>query len=520
MPIYAIFGLNVGTPPGGWLVSGAGMPVSGVLDPIRTLENSAANRNEVMAKLTEATRLWDGLWSMREAPDTHARSQAVVSLPAIPSIDLKEIAIVTPVVVSRDAHCISRANISQAALKVLYRLKDSGYQACLVGGGVRDLLLGREPKDFDVATDATPEQVKAVFRNSRLIGRRFRIVHVRFGREIIEVATFRAGRPTGDSDHLTDNGMILRDNVWGNMEEDALRRDFTVNALYYDIRDFSVIDYAQGMQDLEKGLLRLMGDPETRYREDPVRMLRAARFAAKLGFVIEPATEAPIRELASLLADVPPARLFEEVLKLFMSGDAVASFEKLRQYGLFETLFPDTEWALATQEQAFPHTLVLKGLENTDKRIREGRPVTPAFLFAVLLWEPVRLRWLALQADGLAPYTALQMATSDILERQLARVSIPRRFSTPMREIWTLQARFAHTRGKRPQRLAAHPRFRAAYDFLLLRAQAGEADKALAKWWTDFQAEQAPPPAEVEGKAPRKRRRRRRKPRSAEGSNE
>ena len=433
----------------------------------------------------------------------------------------KERTIVEPVVIPRDQHCISRANISQAALKVLYRLKDAGFQAHLVGGGVRDLLLGREPKDFDVATDATPEEVKSVFRSCRLIGRRFRLAHVRFGREIIEVATFRAGHRPEHADHQTDTGMLLRDNVYGTIEDDALRRDFTVNALYYNIRDFSVIDYASGMQDLRDGLLRLMGEPETRYREDPVRMLRAARFAAKLGFRIEPRTEAPIPDLAGLLADVPAARLFEEVLKLFMSGHAVASFEKLRQYGLFGELFPDTEQALAGQEQDFPHTLVLKGLENTDRRVAEGKPVTPAFLFAVLLWEPVRLRWLDLQGEGMSPYTALQVAGGDILERQLARVSIPRRFSTPMREIWTLQSRFAHTRGKRPHRLAAHPRFRAAYDFLLLRAEAGEADGALAGWWTDFQAEHAPGPAAEEAPAPRRRRRRggrrRRKPARAEG---
>lgn len=430
----------------------------------------------------------------------------------------KESTIVTPVTIARDEHCISRANISQAALKVLYRLKDSGYQAHLVGGGVRDLLLGREPKDFDVATDATPEEVREVFRNSRLIGRRFRLAHVRFGREIIEVATFRAGQSVEQVEHQTDNGMILRDNVYGSIEEDALRRDFTVNALYYNIHDFSVIDYAGGMRDLEDGLLRLMGDPETRYREDPVRMLRAARFAAKLGFRIEPATEAPIATLANLLGDVPAARLFEEVLKLFMAGHAVSSFESLRQHGLFGQLFPDTEQALATQEQGFPHTLVLKGLENTDARIAEGKPVTPAFLFAVLLWEPVRLRWLALQGEGLAPYTALQAATGEILERQLARVSIPRRFGTPMREIWSLQSRFSHTKGKRPHRLAAHPRFRAAYDFLLLRASAGEADPELAQWWTDFQESGQAPAAsgETADDAPRKRRRRggrrRRKP--------
>jgi len=403
---------------------------------------------------------------------------------------------------------ISRANISRAALNVLYGLKDAGFQAHLVGGGVRDLLLGREPKDFDVATDATPEQVKEVFRSCRLIGRRFRLAHVRFGREIIEVATFRAGQPEPSPDHQSDEGMLLRDNVYGNIEEDALRRDFTVNALYYNIQDFSVIDYAGGVADLEAGVLRLMGDPETRYREDPVRMLRAVRFMAKLGFVIEPETEKPIWELGDLLQGVPAARLFEEVLKLFMGGTAATAYEKLRHYDLFAQLFPDTDQALAEQEEEFPHTLVLQGLLNTDARVREGKPVTPAFLFAVLLWEPVRLRALVLQAEGLAPYPAFQQAAGEVLQRQLQQVSLPKRFSIPMREIWSLQSRFEHTRGKRPARLVGHPRFRAAYDFLLLRAQAGEVDQKLADWWTDYQQGKPQAPQQENEGAPRKRRRR------------
>ncbi len=407
-------------------------------------------------------------------------------------------------------------------MKVLYHLKDAGYDAYLVGGGVRDLLLGREPKDFDVVTNATPEQVKATFRNCRLIGRRFRLAHVYFGREIIEVATFRANRPADRDLAHTDKGMILRDNVYGTIKEDALRRDFTINALYYDVRDFSVVDYAGGMQDLQEGVLYLMGDPEIRCREDPVRMLRAARFAARLGFRLHPDTEAPITTLGGLLADVSPARLFEEVLKLFMAGYGVASFERLRQYGLFAQLFPDTEAALVTEEGGFPHTMVLQALKDTDERVREGRPVTPAFLFAVLLWAPVRLRARALEANGLAPYTALQMAAGDLVERQLTRVAIPRRFSMPMREIWVLQSRFRHTKGKRPQRLAAHPRFRAAYDFLLLRARAGEADPVLAEWWIRFQEDggvPSPPSADEERPTrPRRRRggRRRRKAAPAE----
>ena len=384
-------------------------------------------------------------------------------------------------------------------------------------------MLGREPKDFDVATDASPEQVRQTFRNCRLIGRRFRLAHVQFGSEIIEVATFRAGQDAEVSDnHQTDEGMLLRDNVYGTIEQDALRRDFTVNALYYNISDFSIIDYAGGVEDLGEGLLRLLGDPETRYREDPVRMLRAVRFAAKLGFRLAPGTESPIPVLASLLADVPSARLFEEVLKLFLGGTAVACFEKLRQYGLFAELFPDTDASLARLEHEFPLTLVLNGLESTDNRIREDKPVTPAFLFAVLLWEPVRLRAEKLQADGESPYQAVQRAGGEVVARQVQRIALPRRFSTPMQEIWGLQSRFLQTRGKRPQRLLTHPRFRAAYDFLLLRAQSGEADPELASWWTDFQDGNAEAPAPTEpGSAGRRSRRggrrRRRKPAVAEG---
>jgi poly(A) polymerase len=388
---------------------------------------------------------------------------------------------------------------------------------------VRDLLLGREPKDFDIATDARPEQVKEIFRNCRLIGRRFRLAHVQFGREIIEVATFRAGQQE-DADNVqqTDEGRLLRDNVYGSIEQDALRRDFSINALYYNIADFSIIDYADGVKDLERGVLRLLGDPETRYREDPVRMLRAVRFAAKLGFRIDTVTEDPIARLATLVADVPAARLFEEVLKLFLSGTAVGSFERLRQLGLFAQLFPDTEHALEALDQEFPLTLVTKGLENTDRRIGEDKPVTPAFLFAVLLWEPVRQRAAELQEGGEAPYQALQKAAGEIVTRQVQRVALPRRFSTPMIEIWALQSRFRNTRGNRPKRVMAHPRFRAAYDFLLLRADAGEADRELADWWTAYQDADAdaPPPAPPGSASRRSRRggrRRRRKPAAAEG---
>ncbi len=400
----------------------------------------------------------------------------------------RKIKIVTPTIIPRAEHIISRANISENAVKVLYRLKKAGYQAYLVGGGVRDLLLGREPKDFDVATDATPEDVKHVFRNCRLIGRRFRLAHVHFGREIIEVATFRAGHEVASDQAKLDDksGMLLRDNVYGTIEEDAMRRDFTVNALYYNIEDFSVVDFADGLKDLQAGVLRLLGDPEQRYREDPVRMLRAARFAAKLGFTINPACEKPLLENGNLLDGVPAARLFDELLKLFLGGSALYSFEKLRHFDLFRHLFPETDECLAHEEQGFPITFVTRGLENTDTRIREEKPVTPAFLFAVLLWEPVRLRAQKLEAKGESKHDAMLEAGSAAISQQVRRVSIPKRFSLQMREIWNMQHRLEQ-RGKRALRLLAYPRFRAAYDFLLLRAESGEIDTALAAWWTLIQ---------------------------------
>lgn len=426
----------------------------------------------------------------------------------------------SPRVIPRPEHIITRANINEAALKVLYRLKAAGYEGFLVGGGVRDLLLGREPKDFDVATDAHPEEVNALFRNSRLIGRRFKLVHVRFGREIIEVATFRGKHDAANADagHM-EGGMILRDNVYGTLEEDAWRRDFTINSLYYDIRDFSVVDYAGGVADLEKGLLRVIGDPAERYQEDPVRMLRAVRFAAKLGFRIHADSEAPIRELGDRLEAVPPARLFDEILKLFMSGYAVETFELLRHYDLFRYLFEMTDDALSREEHDFPHMLVAKGLSNTDDRIAEGKPVTPAFLFAVLLWEPVREQAMALQAEGVSEIQSLQIASETVIAAQVQRVALPKRFSLQTREIWVMQARLKRRNGKRAERLFEQARFRAAYDFLLLRAESGEDElKPLAEWWTDYQAVNQDSRANMAKAAPaggaKKKRRRRRKPTS------
>jgi poly(A) polymerase len=428
-----------------------------------------------------------------------------------------------PTIIPRSEHPISRANISPNALKVLYRLKDAGYQAHLVGGGVRDLLLGREPKDFDIATDAHPDDVRSLFRNCRLIGRRFRLAHVMFGREIIEVATFRARQDPGDDSgehHIDDEGRIVRDNVYGDIEGDAFRRDFTVNALYYNIADFTIIDYTGGVKDVEAGVLRLIGEPGTRYREDPVRMLRAVRFATKLGFRIEANTEKAIGELASLLGDIPPARLFDEMLKLFMGGSALANFEMLRHYDLFGQLFPFTEQSLSHEENHFPHTLISHGMTNTDTRIEEGKPVTPAFLFAVFLWHPVRDRAVQLEAQGQHPAQALQHAGSQIIAEQAGVMALPKRFSLPMREIWMLQLRLERKGGRRSMRVLGHPRFRAAYDFLLLRVKAGEVAGELGTWWTDFQ-EMHPEQREqhVTRTRPRKRTRRRsrRTPSAGEG---
>ncbi len=375
---------------------------------------------------------------------------------------------------------------------MLYRLKNAGYQGFLVGGGVRDLLLGREPKDFDIATDASPDEVRSLFRNCRLVGRRFRLAHIMFGREIIEVATFR-GQAGDDSAkgssglEIEAGGRLLRDNVFGTLEEDAWRRDFTINALYYNIEDFSVADYTNGMADIEAGLLRVIGEPEQRFREDPVRMLRAVRFAAKIGFRIDEASEAKISEFGYLLDDIPAARLFDEVLKLFFGGCALQTFELLRHYNLFQFLFPQTDDELAEEENHFPHTMLMRALRNTDDRIAQGKPVTPAFLYAALLWEPVRQEWLQNQEDGVPEQPALTQAAQEVVSLQLECTSLPRRFSTPMQEIWAMQPRLAKRSGKRAYRLLEHPRFRAAYDFLLLRAEAGEVDQELAEWWTSFQ---------------------------------
>ena len=394
-------------------------------------------------------------------------------------------------VIPRDQHNISRKQISESALKVLYRLNKAGFRACLVGGGVRDVLLGKQPKDFDVATDATPEQVRALFKNSRLIGRRFRLAHIRYGREIIEVATFRQHAPESDKTELSDEGRILRDNSFGDIEDDALRRDFTVNALYYDIRDFSVLDYAGGMRDMETRTLRLIGDPETRYKEDPVRMLRAVRFAAKLGFDIEPQAHAAILEFGALLRDIPSARLYDEALKIFHSGHALRAYELLREFGLFAYLFPELDAYLCSEPSEAVLDFIEQALVNTDQRVREDKPVSPAFIFACLLWPVMHQRAIQLQSEKLSTLQALHSAGDEVFAKQVNTIAVPRRFSQIARNIWNMQPRFCNTRGKQPLRLLNHPNFRAAYDFFCIQSMVGLTTHQLCQWWTDFQREQA-----------------------------
>lgn len=434
--------------------------------------------------------------------------------------------------IPRDSHPISRTHISDSALKVMSRLRSQGYQGYLVGGAVRDLMMGNQPKDFDVATDATPEQVHELFRNSRIIGRRFKIVHVRFGREIIEVTTFRGHHDDDDAEpeekprekqqqsHQAASGMLLRDNVYGTLEDDAIRRDFTVNALYYCSSDFSVFDYAHGAVDLERRQIRIIGDAEKRYREDPVRMLRAIRFAAKLGFDIEAETAEPIADLAYLLEAVPAARLFDEMLKLFMAGYALRTFTLLREYQLLDHLFPAT--ATAVEDTPYALALIEAAMRSTDERIAADKPVTPAFILAALLWPPTKQLMVQIEDTGEATLSSLQEAAQTIVSEQLHHIAIPRRFTMPMKEIWEFQLRLQKRSGKQVNALVAHRRFRAAYDFVLLREASGEDLDGLGQFWTEIQENLPPAPEGADGaealenldeEAPRKRRRRRRRPR-------
>ena len=421
-------------------------------------------------------------------------------------------------VIPRAAHNVSRDEISNAALKVLYRLHKAGYQAFLVGGGVRDAMLELHPKDFDIATNATPEEVRSLFSNCRLIGRRFRLAHVRFGREIIEVATFRAAANHKDDDSAHDTeGRILRDNVYGTVEADVWRRDFTCNALYYNIADFSIWDYTGGFEDVKRKRLVLIGDPGQRLREDPVRMLRAVRFAGKLGFTIDQSVVEAMRGHTGLLTNVPAARLFDEFLKLFQAGFAERTFNLLREHKLFGELFPATEEELVKDDSylAFTHA----ALKNSDKRVAEGQSVTPMFLLGVFLWVPIKkLAAIRRSEEKMSESQALGLAAYEIVSQQQQRISIPKRFTVPMREMLSLQPRFEFVRGKRAMNLLEHRRFRAAYDFMLLQSEVGQVDESLAKFWTDVQTQSAEERAvsfqmeTTPGSNRRPRRRRRRKP--------
>ncbi|MCF5277938.1 polynucleotide adenylyltransferase PcnB [Pseudomonas syringae] len=428
----------------------------------------------------------------------------------------------TPEVLNSSQHSLQRSQFSRYAVNIVERLQNAGYQAYLVGGCVRDMMLNITPKDFDVATSATPEQVRAEFRNARIIGRRFKLVHIHFGREIIEVATFRANHPQDDEEEdsnqssRNESGRILRDNVYGTLEEDAQRRDFTINALYYDPVSERVLDYANGVHDIRNRLIRLIGDPEQRYKEDPVRMLRAVRFAAKLDFGIEKHSAQPIRALAPMLRDIPSARLFEEVLKLFLSGHAAPTFEMLVDLELFEPLFPASSKALE-YNPTYTHTLISNALINTDLRIKQNKPVTPAFLFAALLWPALPAKVLRAQERGMPPIAAMQETAHELIIEQCQRIAIPKRFTLPIREIWDMQERLPRRSGKRADLLLDNSRFRAGYDFLLLRETAGAQTDGLGPWWADYQDCQDSErrdmirdlsnKPEAAGTAPRKRRR-------------
>ena len=379
---------------------------------------------------------------------------------------------------------IEESAISINASKVISRLQDHGFQAYLVGGCIRDLLLRKTPKDFDIATDAHPEEVRELFRNSRIIGKRFRIVHVRFGREIIEVTTFRGPHADEYDENHSDSGMTLNDNVYGTFEEDVFRRDFTMNAIYYEPQGKEIIDLADGTADIENQIIRTIGDPTGRLREDPVRMLRAIRFQAKLEFGLESDLQSSIRSLGYLIQDVPPARLFEEVLKLFLSGYGTAAFDAMLENDIYGWLFPDSKRSMennATEE------LVRLALTSTDQRIAKKMPVTPAFIYAAVLWYPFIEEKERLEQEGEITYAAAHEAANNVISKQQLFTSIPKRFSGPMRDIWFLQSRLPSRFGQKPDRTMEHKRFRAAYDFLLLREQAGEKTEQLGEWWTEYQ---------------------------------
>jgi len=420
-----------------------------------------------------------------------------------------------PLRVARDRHRLARDKLSAGALKVCEVLAERGFAAYVVGGAVRDLLLGIPPKDFDVATDARPEQVKPLFRRALVIGRRFRLVHVMIGPETVEVSTFRAADP--DTAEKDEHGRVLRDNVFGTQEEDARRRDFTINALYYDPATEEVIDFHGGLADLRKRVLRMIGDAQTRYREDPVRMLRAVRLAGKLGLSLDPATRAPIRKLAALAERVPPARLFDEMLKLLLSGHASACVRQLRDEGLHKGLLPLLDVIL---DQPLGERFVTLALAQTDARVLAGKPVSPAFLFAALLWHEVLAAWRAREKRGEHPVAALETAMDEVLDAQCEKLAITRRLTATMREIWAMQPKFESRSGQRALRLLEAPRFRMGYDFLALRAASGEVPAEMEAWWRAFQG--ADPESRhamlLPDTGPRKRRRRRRRKKPAEAA--
>ena len=416
-----------------------------------------------------------------------------------------------PLVFGPDEHGIDPDDVSSNAVRVTETLQRAGFKAFIVGGAVRDMVLGFKPKDFDVATNATPEQIKRLFRRAFIIGRRFQIVHVMFGQDLIEVTTFRGS--SSDGAPKDEHGRVLRDNTFGEQHEDAERRDFTINAMYYDPEQQLVLDYHGGMKDIRSRSLRMIGDPEARYREDPVRLLRVVRFAAKLDFKIAPATRTPISVMAPLINNVPAARVFDEMLKLLMSGHAMACLQQLRQEGLHHGLLPLLDVVL---EQPMGEKFVTLALANTDERIRQGKPVSPGFLFASLLWHQVLEKWEAYRAAGEYPIPALHLAADDVLDGQTEKLALQRRIATDMRDIWAMQPRFERRAGKSPYKLLEHTRLRAGYDFLLLRCASGEVDGELGDWWTEFmQADSVDresllnrKPPEEEGAAPKRRRRR------------
>lgn len=407
------------------------------------------------------------------------RSKHQHTEPTQPVIDAQHL-------IQRSQHRVSKTNMSANALAVLNRLNSGGFQAYLVGGSVRDLLLHKAPKDFDVATDATPNQIRKLFRNARIIGRRFKLVHIIYHREIIEVATFRGHDPVDDNHQTNDSGMLIRDNVYGTLEEDAWRRDFTINSLYYTLTDKTIVDYTGGFGDVQNRLIRMIGDPVTRYQEDPVRMLRAIRFSTKLDFNIAQETAAPIHALSGLIANISGSRLFEEMIKLYQCGKAESAHLLLKQYNLFMHLFPQTHRLM--EKKTYPvDELITVALQSTDRRIQDNRPVTPAFIFAALLWFPLLQRTAELKSNGVDPLPALDQAMSSVIAEQNKCVTIPKRFTLVIREIWLLQYRFEKRTGHRAFAVLEHPRFRAAYDFMALRALAGDEDIDLADWWTTFQ---------------------------------